>query len=123
MKAACIRDGPASCVCANMNVLVQNIMMDLYQRLRRVYGPRLIRLVLFGSQARGDASDDSDIDALVILEGHVDPCVEIARTEFDVASLSLENDRVILCLFVSEDEYARGETPVIMNATREGVAI
>ena len=38
-------------------------------RLREIYGPRLKRLVLFGSQARGDATPESDVDVLVVLDG------------------------------------------------------
>jgi len=37
-------------------------------------------MVLFGSQARGDAESGSDIDVLGMLKGAVSPCEEIART-------------------------------------------
>jgi predicted nucleotidyltransferase len=36
---------------------------------RRVYGPRLVALVLFGSVARGTARPDSDVDLLLVAEG------------------------------------------------------
>jgi predicted nucleotidyltransferase len=34
-----------------------------------MYGPRLERVVLFGSRARGDAQPDSDYDVAVFLNG------------------------------------------------------
>jgi predicted nucleotidyltransferase len=37
--------------------------------LAEMYGPRLERVVLFGSRARGDAQPDSDYDVAVFLNG------------------------------------------------------
>ncbi len=38
-------------------------------RLWEICGPRLKRLILFGSQARGEAGPESDANVLVVLEG------------------------------------------------------
>jgi predicted nucleotidyltransferase len=37
--------------------------------LERRFGSRLRELVLFGSHARGDAHEESDVDVLVVVEG------------------------------------------------------
>lgn len=37
--------------------------------LKRVLGDRFVRLMLFGSHARGEASGESDVDVLVVLHG------------------------------------------------------
>lgn len=37
--------------------------------LQRHFGPRLVRVALFGSRARGEAREDSDVDVLVLIEG------------------------------------------------------
>jgi predicted nucleotidyltransferase len=106
-----------------MDPKLQEIVRDLRRRLEHRYGPRLHRLVLYGSQARGDAETGSDIDVLVVLEGQVDPTLEIARTEFDVADVSLEHDAVITCLFVSRDQFERERSPLLVNVRREGIAV
>ena len=41
----------------------------LRQRLEAHYGDRLVRAVLFGSYARGEATEESDVDVLVVLGG------------------------------------------------------
>ena len=38
-------------------------------RLREQYGDRVVRVVLFGSKARGDYDAESDLDLLVVLNG------------------------------------------------------
>lgn len=43
------------------------ILMRLRTALDQIYGPRIERVVLFGSRARGDASPDSDYDVAVCL--------------------------------------------------------
>jgi uncharacterized protein len=48
---------------------VRQALCDLEQRLRARYGERFIRLILFGSRARGDDRPDSDADVAVVLRG------------------------------------------------------
>jgi len=57
--------------------MAQSILTDLHSRLTELYGARIDRLLLFGSQARGDAVDGSDVDVLVVLHGDVQPGEEI----------------------------------------------
>lgn len=105
-----------------MTTELQTILSELRARLERVYGPRLLKLVLYGSQARGDAEEGSDIDVLVVLDGLVNPSHEIARTEFEVAKLSLAHAISVACMFVSQDQYEHELSPLLINVRREGVA-
>jgi predicted nucleotidyltransferase len=43
----------------------QKLLAELRGRLEALYGPRLLRLIFYGSQARGHAEPGSGIDALV----------------------------------------------------------
>ena len=106
-----------------MSAKLAQILAELRHRLEQLYGPRLVKLVLFGSQARGDAEPGSDIDVLVVLEGPVSPGEEIERTGEIVAGLSLEYDEVIACVFMSADRFANEGSPLLLNVRREGVTI
>ena len=106
-----------------MNAQTQVVLCELRRRLESVYGDRLVRLLLYGSQARGDAEPGSDIDVLVILRGAVSPCEEIARTLSDVSELSLEHDVVVACAFLSEDQFDRERSPFVCNVRREGISV
>ncbi|MCC6475701.1 nucleotidyltransferase domain-containing protein [bacterium] len=102
------------------NPNLQTILDELREKLSLHYGDRLAKLVLYGSQARGDAEPDSDIDVLVVLKGEVRPLKEIAATGEITAKLSADNTVVLNTLFVSQREYEARQEPVIINAYREG---
>ena len=106
-----------------MKATVQSILTELLKALEKHYGSRLYEVILYGSQARGDAMSDSDIDVLVVLEGAVDVGVEIQAVSGITADLSLIYDQVISCVFVSRYEYLLGQWPLLMNVRAEGVPI
>ena len=102
---------------------LKTLLAELRRRLEAFYGERLVRLVLFGSQARGGAEAGSDIDVLVVLRGTVSPSAEIARTSEIVARLSLQNDVVISCVFMDEHRFMWRNGPLLRNIRKEGVAV
>lgn len=106
-----------------LNPKLEKILEELKRAFHSLYGQQLSCLVLFGSQARGDSEFGSDIDVLVVLKGDIRPPAEIRRTIDIVADLSLENDEVISCVFMNEDRYHNGNSPLLLNIRREGVLL
>lgn len=106
-----------------MQPQLQTILTHLKQSLTELYGDRLCHLTLFGSQARGDAEPDSDIDILVVLKPPVDPGVEIKQTGQLISSLSLNYDVVISCLFIDETQYQTHNSPLLRNVRKDGVLL
>ena len=80
------------------------------------------RIVLFGSYARGDANDDSDLDLLVIEEEVLDRAREMVRLRRLLRPLRVPVD----ILVYSETEVARwGNQPgsALYWALREGKVV
>ncbi len=46
-----------------------SLVINMRDALLATYGDRLVSLVVFGSVARGDAREDSDVDLLLVIEG------------------------------------------------------
>ena len=64
------------------------ILARLKRELVELYGPRLQQVLLYGSRARGDFSEESDYDVLVVLEGPFhwwDEVKRLGRISSDVA--------------------------------------
>lgn len=56
--------------------------LDAYAaRLRHIFGERLREIRLFGSYARGEANEDSDVDVLVLVDGLTDLEIGVAAGE------------------------------------------
>ena len=70
-----------------MNVTLIPILTRLKQELTDRYEDRLLCLTLFGSQSRGDAELESDIDVLAVLKSLVNLGVEIKNTGKAIALL------------------------------------
>lgn len=102
---------------------LSEILQKLRCYLHELYGDRLISLILFGSQARGDADPDSDIDMLVVLEGQVAPWAENERTAEFVSKLCLDYSVVICNIFISSEEFISKQSALLQNIAREGVNV
>jgi predicted nucleotidyltransferase len=101
----------------------EQVLEELASTLRRHYGRRLARMILFGSRARGEAADQADYDVLVVLEGSVDPRTERNAVTDLVYRVCWEHDAVVMLHFVSATRYATEQSPMMMNVRREGVAL
>ncbi len=112
-----MRDNPS------MNEKLQTILAELKAKLAAEYGSRLVNVILFGSQARGDATPESDIDVMVVLKDEVNPYREIDRTNPLTTRLSLEYDTLVSTLFIAEDRLRLERSPLLINVRREGVEI
>jgi len=88
--------------------------------LSAIYGDRLVRVVLFGSRARGDAKPDSDYDIAVFLAPVGDRWTELRR----LASLRLQFLEETEAFFDAKPYDAtayRERTPLMHEIRREGL--
>lgn len=106
-----------------MNQHLTPILGEFRHQLELLYGEQLAQIVLFGSQARGDASPDSDIDVLIVLKQLVNTATEIERTSKFTANLCLEHNVVISRTFVSLEQFQSELGGFFRNVRREGIAI
>ena len=102
---------------------VQQALKKLKRELIRIYGEQVDSIILYGSQARGDAREDSDIDVLLVLRDEFDYLEMLKRSDDQAASLSLDNDAVISRAFVSKAEYQKRNSPFLINIRRDGVTV
>jgi predicted nucleotidyltransferase len=102
---------------------LRRILQLLRKELNVALGERVEKIILYGSQARGEARDDSDIDVLIVLKDDFKYGVMLRKTSKIVARLSLENDVVISRAFATRQQYEQSKMPFLMNIRRDGIAI
>ena len=97
------------------------LLGEVRERLRRAHGRRLRGVVLYGSEARGQADEQSDIDLLVLLEDPVDYGRDLETNLEALYPLSLQVGLRISAKPVSATEYDTVDCPLYRHARREGI--
>ena len=102
---------------------IDKVIAEAKALLSAEYANRLKGIVLFGSYARGDFTEESDIDLLVLLSHLPDPLAEDERIFPAICDLSLKYDTVLSIVLMDFDAFHFRKTPLILNAGKEGVWI
>lgn len=99
------------------------ILEELKSYFYSQYSAKIEKIILFGSQARGDARPDSDIDILVILKDSFDYYQENKRNSEFIADLCLRHDIVISCFLMDLQAWFTRSGSFVRNIKKEGLAL
>jgi type I restriction enzyme S subunit len=97
------------------------LVRKFHEELEALYGPRLRRVFLYGSCARGEADEDSDIDVAVVLEDPVNRAEERHRVAGQLSDFCLRERCFLIPFFVSETEFKTTPCAIHRSIVREGV--
>jgi predicted nucleotidyltransferase len=103
---------------------VQAALADYVERVARLYPGEVLSVTLYGSQARGDAKTESDIDVLVVVQ-HATPALRQALADL-AWQVQFEHGVVISDIIRDAEQFNRMRTnrfPFYQNIEREGVLL
>jgi hypothetical protein len=121
-RALAERDDPAvgeGSGVANPRDLAAAVAADLHG----LYGGRLVDVVLYGSQARGDAVPDSDVDLAVILDEVVSPWQELRRMDEVLWRHTLESGLTVSATPISRATWAESRRSLVRAAKADGIRV
>ncbi|SES89102.1 nucleotidyltransferase domain-containing protein [Anaerobranca gottschalkii] len=108
------------------NRKIDLLLMDLEKRLKNIYGEKLKKILLYGSYARGDNDEESDLDIMLLLDmdeeeikrkqGRLLDVVVDLTTQYGIVLSIIENNY--------DHFYEWAEVlPFFANIKREGIDI
>jgi predicted nucleotidyltransferase len=103
-------------------MLDEKDLEEARERLNDAFGERLSEVILYGSEARGEAGCDSDVDLLVVLEEPVTYAEDLRKAIHVLYPMTLRIERSVLPHIVGRSEYATEDSALFRNVQRQGDA-
>jgi len=100
---------------------IRKLMKELKEGLVRIYGDKLKAVYLYGSYARGDYRQGSDVDVMILLSDYRNYWEELRRSTELASDISLEYDITVSRLIMKEIQWKESDMPVLRNIHKEGV--
>ena len=98
---------------------IRKLMKELKEGLAQIYGDKLKAVYLYGSYARGDYREGSDVDVMILLKDYKSYWDEIERTSYIIQDVSLDYSVSVSRIFMKEEKWKRSNTPLLRNIHRE----
>ena len=97
---------------------------DIVKAILSVMGDDAVRIILYGSVARGDNTPESDVDIAMIIRGELDRIADKELTRA-VTELDLKYDTVLSVIDVEEKHFRRykNDLPFYKNIERESITL
>ncbi|MBM4053636.1 MAG: nucleotidyltransferase domain-containing protein [Planctomycetes bacterium] len=105
----------------HLNYPERSGLRDIIAELTNNY-PIIKKAILYGSKARGNFLENSDIDLLLITEGNIS--MQMKHQIFDIVyKYELLNDIVVSVILVSEADFENKLNTLFMKIRKEGIIL
>lgn len=100
------------------------ILQELVDGILEVVQDKVVRIVLYGSVARGTNTDESDIDVAMIMNGAMDKDMEDKLSDF-IVDMNLKYDKVFSVIDIDAEKFSAWENaiPFYQNVNKEGIVL
>ena len=102
---------------------IEKILEEVKYKVKSLYGDKLKSVILYGSYARGEEKQKSDIDIAVILKGDFELFKEIDRIIDVTYDIGLNYSVLLSIKPISEQDYDKPNTILILNLIEDGILI
>lgn len=105
---------------------IKDLLQDLESRLRTIYGSKIKKVYLYGSYARGDNKEGSDVDIMVLVDMSQEEIAKQRERVLDaVVDLTTQHGLVLSVIENNYDYFYEWADviPFFANIEKEGIDI
>lgn len=102
----------------------QKILQELVRGILSVMQENVVQIILYGSVARGDQTEESDVDVALLVNGSLNPEMEERLSDF-IVDMDLKYDKVFSVIDINMDKFTEWENvlPFYQNVKKEGIVL
>ena len=104
-----------------MNETVPQLVRQVKEHLLKLYSDKIKQVILYGSQARGEATEDSDVDVLVVVDDSLDSSAVRTSLSDLLFDLLLETNELISVIVIPEQLFITYNSPFLLTVKEEGL--
>lgn len=105
-----------------MEKKIERILKEIKRYLKEKYGEKIKKVILYGSYARGDATEDSDVDVMIVISDDLDNS-EVLNYLIPLLSKFMDLGEVVVPIIVDEKTWMDYPLDFLYNVRREGVEV
>jgi uncharacterized protein len=102
---------------------IESISKVFIEKMKNRYGEKLSKVILYGSYARGEQHEESDIDFMVILNDSKLQPEKVGIVGQLITEIKEQFNVIISILPVTIDRYMSSDRLFYKNVRREGIVI
>lgn len=104
-----------------MGEKIKSLINQIKTHLTKIYGEGIRKIILYGSYVRGEATRDSDVDVLVLVDESLNP-FEVRESLSDLLfDILLEKEELVSVIVIPERFFESYNSPFNLNVKKEGV--
>jgi len=102
----------------------KSALNELVNGILNVMESQLVRIVLYGSVARGTHTSESDVDIALLTNGALNKDTEEMLSGF-IVEMNLKYDKVFSVIDIEYNKFCQWEsvTPFYSNVSKEGIVL
>ena len=110
----------------NLSLSEKKMLRDYIGQIRKKFSNKILAIIFYGSKASGDSHKDSDIDMLIVVDGHEN---KIKRQIQDICwDVMLEHDfpslmTPIIFFRKQYEQYKSWNSSFLNNVAKEGISL
>lgn len=111
-------------MCEDKEDKIKEVVAKFAKEVKKIYGTLLYAVILYGSYARGDNAEDSDIDVMILVDVAQEEIGKVRRQILDISDqIDLEYDVVLAPVIQNYQLYYQymSISRFYQNVQREGV--